>query len=80
MKTFPNPAVNKININIEGLQISNQKAYLSIHNLSGIAVITIPVILSGKTIEADITSLKTGLYLVSIVTDDFIISNKLIKN
>jgi parallel beta-helix repeat protein len=80
MKIFPNPAVNTIKINIEGLQISNQKAYLSIRNLSGIAVKSIPVILSGKTIEADITSLRTGMYIVSIVSDHFIISSKLIKN
>ena len=80
LKVFPNPAVNKIQIKVEGLQMINQGANLSIQTLSGIIIKNIPVILSGKAIEADVTSLKTGMYVVSIATDNFITSSKFIKN
>lgn len=80
LKVFPNPAVNKIQINVVGLKISNQEANLSIQNLSGIMIKSIPVILSGKTIEADVTSLRAGMYIVSIACNNLKISKKFIKN
>jgi len=80
LKVFPNPAVNKIQISVEGLQIKNQKAKLSITNLSGIIVRCIPVVLSGKTLQANVSSFTPGMYIISIISDDIIISTKFIKN
>ncbi len=80
LKVFPNPAVDKIQISVEGLQIKNQKAKLSITNLSGIIVRCIPVVLSGKTLQANVSSFTPGMYIISIISDDIIISTKFIKN
>ena len=80
MKVFPNPAVNTIQINIDGIKISNQKANLSVKSLSGIVFKNIPVILSGKTIEADVSYLRTGAYIVTMVSGNFKISKNFIKN
>ena len=35
---------------------------------------------SGKIIEADVSFLRTGVYIISIVNNDFAISRKFIKN
>ncbi len=80
LKVFPNPAVNKIQISVDGLQNNNKKARLSITNLSGIIVKSMPVNLSGKTIEADVSSLSSGMYIVSIITDNAVMSRKILKN
>lgn len=80
MTLFPNPAVNTIQIKIEGLQTSNQKATVTIQNLSGIMFKNIPVILPGKTIEADVSSLKSGVYMVTVVSGNSKMSKKFIKN
>ena len=80
LKVYPNPAANKITINIDGLLRVKQKAMLNIQNLSGITLKSIPVIVSGKTIEADISTLKTGLYSVSIICDNVSITRKFMKN
>jgi parallel beta-helix repeat protein len=80
VKLFPNPAISKIQIGVEGFQMVSQKANLSIQNLSGIVVKSVPVVLSGKTLEADVTSLSPGMYILSIVNDNLVISKKFIKN
>jgi hypothetical protein len=80
LKVFPNPAVNKIQISVEGIQMTNQKAQLSITSVSGMVVKSIPVTLSGKTIEADVSSLSAGMYIATIIKGDTIISKKFLKN
>ena len=80
LKVFPNPAVSKIQISVDGLQINDQKANMSITNMSGIIVRNIPVVLSGKTIETDVSSLSAGMYVVSIVTENTILTKKFLKN
>lgn len=80
VRLFPNPAVSKLQIKFEGMQINNQKAMLSITNLSGIVIKRLPVVLSGRSIEADVNSLTAGIYLLHIVTDDFVVTKKFIKN
>jgi hypothetical protein len=51
-----------------------------IQNLSGITIKSFPVVLSGKTIEADVTSMPAGMYIVSILSDNLRISEKFVKN
>jgi hypothetical protein len=80
LKVFPNPAVNKIQISVEGIQETNQKAQLAITSVSGIVVKSIPVTLSGKTIEADVSSLITGMYVATIIKNNTIISKRFLKN
>jgi parallel beta-helix repeat protein len=80
LKVFPNPAVNNIQINVEGLQINDQKARLSIINISGIIVKVIPMSLSTKTIEANVSSLSTGMYIVQLVTGNTVMTRKFLKN
>lgn len=80
LKVFPNPAVNTIQVNVDGLQTSNQKANMTIYTLSGIVVKSWAINLSDKTVEANVTSLKAGMYVITITTNNFKISKKFIKN
>jgi hypothetical protein len=80
VKVFPNPAVSKLQLRLEGLQLTNEKANLSITNPVGIIIKTIPVILSGNTAEMDVTSLAAGIYIVTITADNFVSSKSFIKN
>jgi hypothetical protein len=80
LKVFPNPAVNKIQISVDGLKMDNQKGNLSITNLAGTVVRNMPVVFSGKTLEADVSSLSAGMYIVNIVTDNFKSTEKFLKN
>jgi len=76
---FPNPAVNTIKISFNQLQYNNQKASLSIFSMSGSLEKNIPVLLSGKTIDIDISSLSAGMYILRLTGDGFNINKKFIK-
>ena len=80
VKLYPNPAINKIQISVDGLQVQNQKAKMTITNLAGITIKSIPVLLAGKAIEADVTSLTPGMYILTIVSDNLVVSKKFIKS
>lgn len=77
-RLFPNPAVNTIKVNFNQLQ-SNQKANLVIQSISGSVLKNIPLILSGKTIEVDISSLSAGTYIIRLAGDNFSINKKFVK-
>lgn len=79
LKVFPNPAVSKIQITVEGSQVTNKKAQLSIINLAGIVVKTVDVT-TDKTIEADVSSLSAGIYIATLREGNNIISKKFLKN
>ncbi|MEO6453707.1 MAG: Ig-like domain-containing protein [Ginsengibacter sp.] len=74
----PNPATNFIQINLE-LVPASQKANLSILNLSGGILKSIPVVLSNNKIMVDISSLPAGMYVMKLSNDKFIITKKFIK-
>ncbi len=80
LKVFPNPAVSKIFINLNEIMPGIKKANVNIQNVSGVVFKSIPIIISGKTLEADVSSLRTGVYIISLVKDDLIISRKFVKN
>jgi parallel beta-helix repeat protein len=75
---FPNPAVNKLHVNFANALI-NQKANLSIVNMSGNIIKNIPVVLSGKLIELDISSLSSGIYTLNLINANTVLSKKFIK-
>jgi uncharacterized protein YqfB (UPF0267 family) len=79
LKLYPNPAVSKIQISVDGLQASDEKATLIITNLSGIVVKRVAVNLN-NTIQADISSLNAGMYIATIVSDNTKTSKKFVKN
>ena len=77
-RLFPNPSVNTIKVNFNQLPV-NQKANLSIQSVSGSILKSIPVILSGQTIDIDISSLSPGIYIMRIAGDNFGINKKFVK-
>lgn len=77
-RLFPNPAINKIQINFKNV-LSSQRANLSIVNLSGSILRNIPITLSGKIMEVDISSLSSGMYILKLTGDGFGNSKKFIK-
>ena len=73
IQMYPNPVVDVVNFNIPNDVNVEQ---INIYNVAGQMVKTI----KGKGKNVDLTSLKTGLYLVHIKTDKGIQYHKLIKN
>lgn len=78
-RLFPNPALSKVSIELNSL-LSNQKVNLVIRNLAGSTMKDIPLTLTGRLIEVDVSFLTPGMYILSISGTDFIQSKKFIKN
>ncbi len=78
MQLFPNPATNKIQIQVTGIA-GNQKANLSIQTLSGSKIRSIPVVLSGEKIEINVSSLSAGIYVINLWSNEFVIHKKFFK-
>ncbi len=78
-RLFPNPAKNKIQVSFDDGIRRNQKANLSIQNLSGNILKSIPIILTGNNIEVDISSLNIGVYIMRISGDNFLVNKKFTK-
>jgi parallel beta-helix repeat protein len=77
-RLYPNPAVNTITVALDQAKV-NQKANLSIINMNGSIVKNLPLVLSGKTVDLDISSLNAGTYVVRITGDNFTVNKKFIK-
>lgn len=75
---FPNPAVDKIRIDFNKFQ-DKQNLNLSIQSMSGSIVKSSVVTLSGKVIAVDISTLNSGMYILTIRGSNFIINKKFIK-
>ncbi len=75
---FPNPAVDKIRIDFNKVQ-DKQNLNLSIQSMSGSIVKSSAVTLSGKVIAVDISTLNSGMYILTIKGSNFIINKKFIK-
>ncbi len=76
---YPNPAMNRIQVSFNDGIRRNQKANLSIANLSGSILKNIPVILTGAQIDVDISSLSVGTYIMRISGDKFVVNKKFTK-
>lgn len=69
---YPNPAINEINIDINNPRYS----LIRITNINGTILVEKEVF--NKT-KIDINNFKSGLYLVTIITDQSVISGRFIK-
>lgn len=78
LQVFPDPAVNMIQVYFDRLQ-AYLKTNLIIQNASGKIVKKYPVVISGKTIDVDISSLSPGIYIIGLSSDNFAISKKFLK-
>ncbi len=74
---YPNPAKDKITIEIPVLK-SNNESYFTICNINGEEVIKDKISQSGKS-EIDISTLSSGLYFVKLITDNNVEIKKIIK-
>jgi hypothetical protein len=77
-RLFPDPAMEKIKIDFDGPK-NNQRANLSIQNLSGSILKKISLILSGKPIEINVSSLSSGMYILRLAGDNFVIDKQFLK-
>jgi hypothetical protein len=78
MSLYPNPATSSIYVQLSGM-VSNQPAKLTIYNLAGSTVKTMPVTLSGSNIKVDITSLAPGTYILTLAGEGFNKTQKFLK-
>ncbi|MCU7550616.1 Ig-like domain-containing protein [Chitinophagaceae bacterium LB-8] len=65
LRLYPNPASSTIYVDLNGLT-NNQPAKLTIYNMAGSMVKSMPVTLSGNNIKVDISTLVPGTYLLSV--------------
>lgn len=77
-KLFPNPAVNSIKLTFDVFVI-NQKATLTIQNVSGSILKRFPVVISDKSLEIDVSSLTTGMFVITLAGDNFKLNKKFTK-
>ncbi len=78
-KLYPNPAVTRIQIYFDGFQ-NNEKVNLSILDLSGRRLKSFVIKASGgKNIEVDVSSLSTGMYIMSLSGENYIINKNFSK-
>ena len=75
---FPNPAVNTIKLSFDKAY-NTQKVNVSIQNVTGSIMKSLPLTLSGKTMEVNISSLAPGVYIVRLAGDHFTVNKKFIK-
>ena len=74
----PNPATDKIFVSFNGPKTA-QPATITIRNLGGGVLKTVPVTLSGSGISVDVSSLRNGMYIVSVTGEDFSLDKKFLK-
>ena len=77
-KLYPNPATNSINLYFDKLQ-TYQKASIVIQNVSGATLKKFPIVISGKTIQVNISTLPIGVYIINLSTKNFSINKRFIK-
>lgn len=77
-KLYPNPAVNTIHLGFDKFQ-NYQKATVVINNAAGNILKKYPVVVSGQSLEIDISSLNTGMFTISLMTDNTKMTKKFIK-
>lgn len=73
LKCYPNPGTNMINIKLSG----TKEATIQITNLSGQVIFSRQ--LSTDNSQIDISKFPKGIYFISITSDDFLKTEKLIK-
>jgi hypothetical protein len=71
---YPNPASDHVQVDLSGL---SGDALLLMHNSRGQLVRTVRVI-AGQLIDVDIRGLSDGMYSLQVVTDDQLISTRLV--
>lgn len=74
-KAYPNPTNNFVNIYSN---IYFGEASLSIHDINGSLIQKLNINLNAN-VRLDMTNFKSGLYFVSIIGDDFNVTEKIIK-
>ena len=79
MTVSPNPATDKIRVLVNTPQ-TNQKAVLSIFNLAGVSVKSMPVTLSNEATTVDLTGLASGVYVVHVAGDGISFNERIVKN
>lgn len=79
-RIYPNPAFDKINLDINSYQPHRASFYLIDNNGAVLKTITKNIPFGFKTQTLDISDLPSGLYLLKIVTPDAVLFEKIIKN
>lgn len=74
LKLFPNPANDKLSIQLEDFENS----IIAIYNMLGEIVSTSKMV--SKTTDVDVSLLDNGVYIVSVKTEKGILRQKIIKN
>jgi hypothetical protein len=76
LKIYPNPARETVNLLFT--RTVNDPVDIRIQNTSGIVVNSLSLFPSGRIISINIKGLPAGIYFVTVTTNDFTTSGKLI--
>ena len=73
---YPNPAFNKVTLNITALK-PNEQASLSVYNNIGALLLQKEITL--RTQSLDVTELPAGVYFIQVQTEESSVTEKLVK-
>ena len=77
VRVFPNPTSGDLLVNFPAI-VGNVGATLELTDLSGKKLLTMPNVSSSE--QLDLSGFATGLYLLTIQTDDFFVTKKVAVN
>lgn len=78
IKLSPNPATNFVNIYTKGLYQS-QPITLSVISVSGIVIKTMQINSSLQTVQLDVSSLTSGVYMIKMIGGDKVLYKQFVK-
>ncbi len=78
VKVSPNPAHEKLQVSVN-LPSGTQAASMSIFNLAGVKVRTMPLAAATAIVPVDVTTMANGVYIININYDGKVVTKKFVK-
>ncbi|MEO6498888.1 MAG: T9SS type A sorting domain-containing protein [Mucilaginibacter sp.] len=78
LQLLPNPARSVLNISITGVQ-QNKPTTISVISASGVIIKTLQAKSSAQTIPLNVSSLKSGMYVIKIISEGKVIYKPFVK-
>ena len=74
----PNPSRDRIQILVNAPE-ADDNATVTIHSISGVLIKTIPLSSSKQTIAIDVSSWKSGVYLMNLHSNGTVVNKRFVK-
>lgn len=79
LRTYPNPVTEFLYIQL-GYELVNTDAVLSVRNQLGEELLYTDIVKGTRELKYDVSGFASGLYIISITSEDIMMSHKIVKN